>query len=236
MASTPPNDPLPIEDVSVPFDRVAALVRHLTHDIRNGLNTLDLQTSFLQELVTDAEASPEVKRLRGMIASTAKSLQSFSTVFWLAETHLVTYSAKILVEDFRGRISSVLPEEAVEITWTETLGEESITVDIELIFRAFSEFFKNAFHFREKDAAISVRIFTEGGRFVLELREKKSELPSPPDTWGREPLVSTRRGGFGMGLFYARRILAAHQGAVDFAFDPAARQLTTRLSLPLAVR
>ena len=39
----------------MPFDRVAGLVRHLTHDIRNGLNTLDLQASFLQEIVTDPE-------------------------------------------------------------------------------------------------------------------------------------------------------------------------------------
>jgi len=221
-------------EVMVPFDRVVGLVRHLTHDIRNGLNTLDLQAALLNELVSDPEATPEVKRLRGMITTTAKSLQSFSATFAPGEVHPVTYSAKIFAEDFRSRLSTVLPEQASDIAWSEKLGEESVTLDIELIFRAFSEFFKNAFHFREKGREITARIFTERGRLVFELREGKSALPSPPETWGREPLVGTRRGGFGMGLFCARRILEGHQATVDSTFDPAAEMLTTRLSLPLA--
>src|SRR6186997_3254043 len=110
MPESPSSSPASLEEVMVPFDRVAGMVRHLTHDIRNGLNTLDLQTAFLQELVTDAEASPEVKRLRAMITTTAKSLQAFSTTFWLTEAHPVTYSAKILVEDFQNRIGSVVPD------------------------------------------------------------------------------------------------------------------------------
>jgi signal transduction histidine kinase len=220
--------------VMVPFDRVAALVRQLTHDVRNGLNTVDLQASFLQELVTDPEVIPEVKRIRTMIGSTAKMLQGFSATFSLSEAHSVTYAAKIFVEDFRSRLSSLLPEQAPQITWEESLGEESISVDIEMIFRAFSEFFKNAFHFRQKNGAILARAFAEEGSFVLELREEKTELPAPPETWGLEPLVSTRRGGYGMGLFHARRILAAHQGAVEQRFDSAVGVLLTRIYLPLA--
>jgi signal transduction histidine kinase len=233
MPKTSPSGPVSTEKVMVPFERVAGLVRQLTHDIRNGLNTIDLQAAFLQELIADPEASPEVRRIRTMVSSTAKSLQSFSANFWLGEIHPVTYSAKIFVEDFRSRLSSVLPDGAVTITWTETLGDESIAVDIELIFRALSEFFKNAIHFHENGRAVSVCVSAESGCFVLELREGKSALASPPETWGIDPLVSTRRGGFGMGLFHARRILAAHQGTVDFVFDPAAELLTTRLSLPL---
>jgi nitrogen fixation/metabolism regulation signal transduction histidine kinase len=152
----------------------------------------------------------------------------------VGETHPVTYSAKIFAEDFRTRLSNVLPDQASQIAWKETLGGESVTLDIELIFRAFSEFFKNAFHFREKGREIAARIFAEGGRLVFELREGKTALPSPPETWGTEPLVGTRRGGFGMGLYCARRIIDVHQGTVDFNFDPDAALLTTRLTLPLA--
>jgi hypothetical protein len=37
-----------------------------------------------------------------------------------------------------------------------------------------------------------------------------------------------------MGLFHARRILFAHKGDAVATFDPAAEQLTIRISLPLA--
>lgn len=234
MSKTPANPSSDSGEIAVPFDRVAGLVRHLTHDIRNGLNTLDLQASFLQELVTDPEAAPEVKRMRSMITTTAKMLQSFSASFWLGELHPVTYAAKIFVEDFRSRLGTVLPDHAGEIAWTEALGDESIAVDIEMIFRAVSEIFKNAVHFHEKGRTISAHVACENGHLVLKLQEGKTSVASSPETWGAEPLISTRRGGFGMGLFHARRILAAHQGNVEFAFDPAAEMLTTRVSLPLA--
>jgi len=223
------------EEPAVPFGRVAGLVRHLVHDFRNGLNSLDLQTAFLQELVTvDSEAMPEIKRLRAMISTTAKSLQALSGNFWMPEAQLVTYTAKILIEDVRARLAAVLPDGASAIEWTEELGDEEISVDLEMIFRAFSEFFKNAIHFREAGRAIAASAAVKGGQFVLELREGKSALPSPPESWGLEPLVSTRRGGYGMGLFHARRILAVHNGTVNFAFDPAAQLLVTRIVLPLA--
>ena len=223
------------DEPEVPFGRVAGLVRHLAHDFRNGLNSLDLQTAFLQELVTpDSEALPEVKRLRAMIATTAKSLQALSSNFWLSEAQMVTYTAKILVEDVCARLVTVLPDGASAIEWTEELGDEEISVDLEMIFRAFSEFFKNAIHFREAGRAIAACAAVQDGQFVLELREEKSAIPAPPETWGLEPLVSTRRGGYGMGLFHARRILAVHDGTVTFAFDPAAQLLTTRITLPLA--
>ncbi len=223
------------DEVEVPFERVSGLVRHLTHDVRNGLNSLDLQTAFLQELVTaDSEAMPEIKRLRTMISSTAKALQALSGSFWLPEAQLVTYAAKILVEDVRARLSVVIAEGAADIAWEEQLGEEQISVDLEMIFRALSEFFKNAIHFREAGRPISARVFAEGGKFVIEIREGKSSVATAPESWGLHPLVSTRRGGYGMGLFHARRILAVHEATVDFAFVSEKQTLTTRIALPLA--
>lgn len=234
MSKTPPPEPAAEDAVPVPFERVAGFVRLLTHDIRNGLNTLDLQTAYVQELLpADAEAAAELQRLRALIVSTAKNLQTLSATFWVAEPRLVTYAAKMFLEDFRARLAHLLPEPHPEIAWTVALGEEAIAIDLELMTRALSELFQNAAHFHEKGRAVSARAAAQGGRFIFELREGKSAVPAPPETWGREPLVSTRRSGYGMGLFHARRILAAHRGTLEFTFDPAAGQLTTRLTLPL---
>jgi signal transduction histidine kinase len=210
------------------------LVRQLTHDVRNGLNNVDLQAAFLQEIVTDPQALPEIKRLRAMVSDAAKMLQHFSATFWLADPHFVTYSAAIFIEDLRSRLAKSLPEQASELEWTVKLGNESISVDIEMVFRGLSEFFKNAFHFRDGSQPIQVVVHADACHLFVDLIEHKTSVPSEPEGWGVEPLVSTRRGGFGMGLFHARRILTAHKGDAVATFDPKAERLTTRLSLPLA--
>jgi signal transduction histidine kinase len=231
--TTPPNTPL--ETVAVPFPRVTGLVRQLTHDVRNGLNNVDLQAAYLQELVGDAQVLPEIKRLRGMVTDAAKMLAAFSANFWLPKPHFITYSAGIFVEDFRQRLETMLPEQAPQIQWTVDLHDEAIPVDIDMFFRGLAEFFKNACQFREANRPIEVHVDAEDGMMVLKLVEGKSSVPSPPETWGHDPLISTRRGGFGMGLFYAHQVIALHGGEVAVTFDSAMEQLTTRVSLPLAV-
>lgn len=224
------------DSITVPFPRVTGMVRQLTHDVRNGLNNVDLQAAFLQEIVTDPQAVPEIKRLRGMVTEAAKMLQTFSAMFWLPEPNLVTYSAAVFIEDFKTRLGKILPEQAAQIQWTVKLGDESISVDIEMLYRGLTEFIKNAFHFREGQRPIEVRVGADAGHLLIELIESKTSIPSEPKGWGLEPLLSTRRSGFGMGLFHARRVLDAHHGDVLATFDPKAERLTTRLSLPLAAR
>ena len=218
----------------VPFERVVSMVRHLTHDARNGLNSVDLQAAYVAELVTGEEAVEEVKRLRSMIAGASKLFQSLSSRFWVASPQLVTYSACIFMEDFRDRLRRLLPDKESEIVWTEEFSEGSIRVDVEMFFSALSELFKNAFDFRENGGTIRAHVEVKDGRFDLELREGKLTLPQPLAQWGMEPLFSTRRAGYGLGLYYARQVLALHGAELHFAHDPAAGELTTRIALDLS--
>ena len=218
----------------VPFERVVSMVRHLTHDARNGLNSVDLQAAYVSELVMDDETRAEMKRLRSMISSTTKLFQSLSARFWVASPQFVTYSAPIFMEDFRDRLKRTLPDHAGEIVWTEDIAEISIRVDIEMIFSGLSEFFKNAFDFREAGQEVAAHATTKNGHFVIELREGKTVLPSAVAEWGVDPLVSTRRAGYGLGVFHARQILALHDVDLAFDFDSAAGRLTTRVTFPIA--
>lgn len=222
------------DEVLVPFSRVAGFVRQVTHDVRNGLNAIDLQSAYAAELVSDPEALEEVRRIRGLIQQSTKMLQALSSNFWVSAPSLVSYSARIFVEDLQDRLVKHHPDHAPQVRWTVDLKEESIAVDLEMIFTAIAEVFKNAFSFREADAEIAARAFAEGGRFVVEITEAKTKLPSPPEAWGREPFASTRRGAYGLGLFRSRQLLAAHGGELHFSHDSGRNLLTSRLSLPLA--
>lgn len=229
---------LPPADVSVPFARVGTLVRQLTHDVRNGLNAMELQGAFVADLLSDpedeAEARVALKRLRGMISENARMLQRFAARFRIPTPSPVRYPAKDFIEDFRRGLEKTPPENAPQVAWTEGLGDEAIAVDVVMIFAALGEIFQNAAHFREGDAPVAAHVSAEAGRLRIELREPREAVAPAPETWGREPLVSTRRGGYGLGLFHARQLLAAHGGVLEFSHDPSAALLTTRIFLPLA--
>ena len=228
----------PPEIVAVPFERVAAMVRKLTHDVRNGLTLMELQSAYVTDLLRNledsADAVAEVKRLRGMIEEQARALQRLSARFRVAPPNPVRYPAKSFVEDFRERLAKTLPDFAPEVAWTEDLRAEAISVDVEMIFGALGESFQNAARFQKPGERVAAHAEANAGRFQIELREQKSAVPSDPAAWGREPLVSTRHDGYGLGLFHARQLLAAHGGGLEIAHDAAAAQLTTRIFLPLA--
>jgi len=105
-----------------------------------------------------------------------------------------------------------------------------------MISRALAEFFKNAWQWREKDGVIEADWSCRKGLLVLKLTEPKTAAPLEPEKWGLEPLVSTRRGGFGMGLYYARQVIRKHRGGVEFAFNAAKGEFMTHVTLPLAPR
>ena len=228
----------PPANVTVPFERVGTMVRQLTHDVRNGLNGMELQAAFVAELLRDpedaADALVALKRLRTLIAEKGRWLQRFSARFHVPPPNPVTYPAKMFTEDFRARLAKTLPDFAPQVAWTQDLADEAISVDIEMVFAALGEILQNAAHFQERGEPVTAHAAAKGGRFQIGLREHRAAVSSAPATWGREPLVSTRPGGYGLGLFHARRLLAAHGGGVEITHDPSAALLTTRIFLPLA--
>ena len=224
------------ETLQIPYPRIAAFVRQVTHDVRNNLNSLDLQAAYATELITDPEAAAEVKRLRAIIQTSARQLQALSANFQSSTPHLISYEASILIEDLRERLDKTFPEPdgAQQVKWHVELGNEQVEIDVEMFFSALTELFRNAFQFRGNGGEIDVYVGTEQGQFFLEICEKKPAPPTSPEHWGEEPFVSGRRSGYGLGLFRVRRSVSAHQGNLSFSYDSSRTLLKSRVTLPLA--
>ena len=143
------------------------------------------------------------------------------------------YPAGDFFEDFRERFERLHVSAAGRVTWEIPVTGAVLFVDPELSIHALLELLGNGLQFGAEGGTIAVSAAAAGpGEGVrVTLRQDLPQAPGvPPDRWGHEPLLSTRRGAYGLGLFRVRRILEAQGAALDAAWGGGS--LTVTVSLP----
>lgn len=215
----------------VPLDRVAKFIRQLTHDVRNGLSAIDLETAFIAEIATDEEVLTEVRKLREMVADAAKMLRNISQRFQPVAVHPIPWAAATMMEELRKSVQTEFPEESQAIEIENLFGAEAVYVDLHQTLAVVTELLRNTFQFQKEATHIQVKGYPLNKDAVIELRQTCliQDNPTPPDQWGLEPLLSTRPGGYGLGLFQARQIVEAQGGRLEISYT--GQELVTRLSL-----
>ncbi len=219
--------------LSVPWIDMVRFVRQLSHDLRNHLNAIELQSAYISELDGSAELKGEIKRLREMISGFSTVLEKL-TGLGEVKPNLISYRASDFVEDLRKTIAREFPNESAEITWDIQGGDAMLNVDPQLLQEAFSEVFANAFQHDRGKGALIATARSDRKRFVFSLREPKTRFESSTENWGREPFRRITRGHYGLGLSRARVIIEAHGGEMQAEYDPKDATLLTTLTLPLA--
>ncbi len=189
---------------AIPWARVAAFVRQHTHDVRNGLNSVDLETGILEEFVTEEEGRESLQRLRRQIRTLAEHLRTLAGNFQDPVPVTVPIAARQLFLLWREKHAG-LPR-APEVQWADELGDERVRVDVEMMGTVFRELLINAVAFSAHEM-VKASARAHAGSVIFELEEpKKGELD--PSAWG-EPFSTTRRDGYGLGLWTAQRLLEA---------------------------
>src|ERR1700741_2581755 len=116
------------DSLRVPWIDTVRFVRQLSHDLRNHLNAIELQSAYISELDAGAELKGEIKRLREMISGLSTVLQKL-TDLGKVKPNLIPYRASDFVEDLRKTIAHEFPNESAEITWDIQEGEAMLNVD-----------------------------------------------------------------------------------------------------------
>ena len=222
------------DSLSVPWSDTVRFVQQLSHDLRNHLNAIELQSAYISELDANPELRGEIKRLREMISGLTGSLQNLSRAVAEVEPNQISYRASDLVEDLSKKIAHDFPNQSGEITWDIQRGDAVLNVDPQLLTQAFSEVFTNAFQHDRGKGALVATAGVDGKRFVFTLREPKARFELSTENWGREPFRKVTRGHYGLGLNRLRVIMEAHGGEMHAEYDPKGSTLLTTLTLPLA--
>lgn len=223
-----------IDVPNVAWSDVVHFIRQLSHDLRNHLNAIELQSAYISELERNDELKSEIKRLREMISGMTSTLQSLSKAVSVVKPNLISYPATDFVEDLREKIDRDFSSECAEITWNVQLGDATLNVDPQLLEETFIELFANAFRHNRGKGALVATAKIDNNQFLFTLEEPKARFDSPTDNWGREPLRKISQGHYGLGLNRVRAIVEAHGGELYAEYNPNVPALTTRLVLPVS--
>jgi len=222
------------DDIKVSWPDVIRFLRQLSHDLRNQLNAVELQSAFLAELATDAEMKEEITRLRKMVSQCGAALQKLSGRINPPAGNPTPYGASDLVEDLRAKVQADFSKEGAAIQWENNVSGGSVNVDPQQLQEAVLEVVRNAFEHRQADASLRFIARTEGDNLVMSLYEPKAEFTMATENWGREPLRHVNRGHYGLGLNRARAIIEGQGGNLRARYDSKDSALVTTIALPLS--
>jgi K+-sensing histidine kinase KdpD len=219
---------------SVPWNDAVRFIRQLSHDLRNDLNAIELQSAYIVELEKNEEVKNEIKRLREMISGLASTLQRLSRAVGEVRPALIPYQAADFMQDLREKIDRDFPKESREISWDIQLGDAMLNVDPQFFEEAFTELFANAFRHDRGEGPLIASAKIDDKGFLFTLHEPKARFDLPTQNWGREPLRKMRQRHYGLGLNRARSIVEAHGGELNAQYDPKVSTLITTLRLPVS--
>jgi hypothetical protein len=211
----------------IAWPKLANFVRQHTHDVRNGLNGLDLEAALLADFVQAPEGVEGIARIRAQIRKMAAEMKALSARFSEPAISPVPIAAREMLAIWQDQHATLDPKPAVE--WQDGFADETVQVDPAAIADVMKELLVNARDFGSQRMVASGR--AEKGAAIYELREIP---PAAVETegWGCAPFHTGRRGGYGLGLFSAHRAVAACEGRITHGCVDGT--LATRLSFPLA--
>jgi K+-sensing histidine kinase KdpD len=226
----------PRSSLTVPWSDMVRFVRQLSHDLRNDLNAIELQSAYIDELTQDQELTSEIKRLREVVSGLNSTLQMLSRAVGEVAPNVVTYPVVEFLADMRTQIERNFSKESQEITWDVQLQNGILNIDPQLFQEVFVELFVNAFQHDRGKGPLVARARISDGRFLFSLHEPKAVFSSETQNWGQKPLRNIRQRHYGLGLTRVRAIIEAHGGELQAEYDPKATMLVSTMALPLSSR
>jgi len=210
---------------SVPWLRVGAFIRQHAHDIRNRLNGMDLEVALIQETAKDPEAIESARRLHHQIRNAVIELAKLSEQIADRVPTLTQLPLSALLQTWQEQAELLDPK--ADVVWRKGEVDADVEIDLHMMQVVLRELLVNARDF-SMSAKVIATFYADPEFGYLELREPKFD-PLDTSLWGLEPLHTTRRDGYGLGLWSVRKSVEAMRGMITHVYLADSGELVTTL-------
>ncbi len=206
---------------------LGTLAAGLAHEIRNPLNSLNLNMQLLEEEMREAGPIPTGRRLLGITRQELGRLERLVTDFLLYAKPRPPELREVPAADLLARVRDVLAGELAARSLDLTIDDESggvrVRADRGQMIQLLLNLVQNAILATEESGRpprVALRARRRAGQVVLSVEDNGVGIPPEEQRRVFELFYSTRKGGTGLGLAVAERIAKAHGGAIELRSVP----------------
>ncbi|MBN2475385.1 MAG: sensor histidine kinase [Pirellulales bacterium] len=239
---TPRSDPTPDEvrqKLVDQYTEIARLAGALAHEIKNPLSTIRLNMELLGEDFADASSQRERRALHKVetVQRECQRLQDLLDDFLsFAKAHRLNLQPSDLNRQVRQVLDFFAPKAAetgIEVIDYLTADLPTVLLDREAFHGALLNLLLNAEQAMPGGGQLVVRTYVTADGVALDLIDTGCGMDGPTRSQVFEAFFSTKRGGSGLGLPTARRIIEAHGGQMKLQSELGhGTQFTIKLPVP----
>jgi signal transduction histidine kinase len=230
-----------LEEQAAEAERMAyigTLASGLAHEIRNPLNSLNLNMQMLEEDAAKSATAGSSRRLFAVTQQEIKRLERLVTDFLSyakpRPLEMREVSAVELLESCRDLLGAEFDKRGAQIVVEDLSQGGKVRVDSEQLTQLLMNLAQNALAATEESdrpPRIILRARPSGGAVYLEVEDNGVGIPSENTEQIFDLFYSTRKGGTGLGLAVVKRIATDHSGEVEVESTPGVGT-RVRVSLP----
>jgi len=201
------------------------LIRVLTHEIMNSVTPIKSLTYSLQKIVSSNETDPEKtdKILKGLAAIEKRSkglldfVESYKNLTQIPKPTYGRIEIDKLIHHIINLLREELDEEGIKVV-TNIISDISVVADEKLISQVIINLIKNSSRALENQKEKVLKIesgLNDTSRVYIKITDNGDGISPEIIDKIFVPFFSTREGGSGIGLSFARQIMVLHNGRID---------------------